>query len=61
MPLIRRIEALRVDWMPHDLIIDHMGPRTLLDVHRDYFDKIRFARPHRYLILTYHRAIGLMP
>jgi DNA-binding GntR family transcriptional regulator len=40
-------EALRVDWMMHDLIIDHMGNRTLADVHRINFDKIRLARLHR--------------
>ncbi len=40
-------EALRVDWMMHDLIIDQMGNRTLSDVHRINFDKIRLARLHR--------------
>ncbi len=40
-------EALRVDWMMHDLIIDQMGNRTLTDVHRINFDKIRLARLHR--------------
>ncbi len=40
-------EALRVDWMMHDLIIDQMGNRTLIDVHRINFDKIRLARLHR--------------
>jgi len=40
-------EALRVDWMMHDLIIDQLGNRTLSDVHRINFDKIRLARLHR--------------
>lgn len=40
-------EALRVDWMMHDIIIDQMGNRTLSDVHRINFDKIRLARLHR--------------
>jgi len=40
-------EALRVDWMLHDLIIDRMGNKTLADVHRVNFDKIRLARQHR--------------
>lgn len=40
-------EALRVDWMMHDLIIDHLGNKTLSDVHRVNFDKIRIARLHR--------------
>jgi DNA-binding GntR family transcriptional regulator len=40
-------EALRVDWMMHDLVIDRLGNRTLSDVHRLNFDKIRLARLHR--------------
>jgi DNA-binding GntR family transcriptional regulator len=38
---------LRVDWMMHDLVIDRLGNRTLSDVHRLNFDKIRLARLHR--------------
>jgi len=40
-------EALRVDWMMHDLVIDHVGNRLLSEVHRLNFDKIRMARLHR--------------
>jgi DNA-binding GntR family transcriptional regulator len=40
-------DALRVDWMMHDIIIAEYGNGILTEVHRLNFDKIRLARLHR--------------
>ena len=40
-------EALRIDWMLHEVIISEYGNSILTEVHKLNFDKIRLARLHR--------------
>jgi DNA-binding GntR family transcriptional regulator len=48
--------ALEVDWRMHDLIVESVGNRILMQAHRQNFDKIRMIRLHgrspRYLPLA---------
>lgn len=49
-------QALQVDWRLHDLMMESMGNRILINAHQQNFDKIRMIRLHgrspRYLPLA---------